>query len=322
VGKVFGHVNPCFYLLDSAPWQLKMVFALSERRKTSTMFFLAEGNTMSRRVLAMLAAGAALFLWSESARAENVIRLGGTSVGAQTQNLVFDGTAGTEQVLFHRHRRGWGYGWRGCYGGYASYYGGWGCYGRGYYGGCYGCYGGGYYGGYYGGCYGGYGGYAYGGYPSYYGGYAYGGYSPYYGNGYYSSYYGNGYYGNGYYGGYNGYSPYYSNGYYGRYRYMSYYPCTDDGSGQVMRLEGARPPSTPPPQPREPVPGTFPYDGGPRVPMPMPTPQPDPSLRKALDARPGSMYAAYGEQPRMPSSPAAPPTGLRLVSGSGSFGAR
>jgi hypothetical protein len=279
-----------------------------------------------------------VFLWTGSARAENVIRLGGaSSVGATTQNLGFDGVASTEEVLFH-HRRGchgWGGGYRryGCYGGYAGY-GGW-CNGyASYYGGY--CRG---YSGYYGGYRNGYGSYYGYGYPSYYGGgygsyyggyspyaYGYGGYSPYYGG--YGSYYGG--YRPAYYGGYGCYGGGYGYGCYGGgYGYGGYYPvsyadhssgnyaptyaasCTGGGRVVVLPGPGQQSPAPTMPPARGPAPdGTFPYDGGPSVPAPMPRAEPEPSLRKA------SLYPAYGEAfPPTPERPSpSPAPGIRLVS--------
>jgi hypothetical protein len=153
----------------------------------------------------------------------------------------------------------------------------------------------GFYGGYRGGYYGGYRGYAYGGYRGF--GYGYGGYRGYgYGYGGYRGYYG-GYRGYGY--GY--YRPYYysnySYGYYPSYSYGygGYYGCglSDDVSantyalcypGQARRVVVIRPfqiqtyrqESYPQTQPQQQIPAmpraddTFPYDGGPKVPVPMP----------------------------------------------------
>jgi hypothetical protein len=280
---------------------------------------------MFRRVWRPAAlAAAALLVGSGEGRASDVIRLGGKhsakteatasnlkDAGATVQRLDLkaDAEDGDTQLV-HRYRGGWG-GHRGFYGGwggYRGYYGGWGGH-RGYYGG--------------------WGGYRPGisinfGYsPRYYGGY-YGGYWPRsYGYGYgwgYSSYYS-----------YPAYS-YYSPVYYGGF-------CPIGGAigveADALTLD-ARPQQAVPqsvmPQAREysteraqPAPqqqavpqpsGTFPYDGGPTLPVPAPRPDANAPQQKAPAAAPAPTermvsipakkpyaYAAYGEHRARPAKP-------------------
>lgn len=175
---------------------------------------------------------AASFLLSlaEISQASDVIRLGGNSdFAVDNQRLIFDGNASTDLTYY---RGGWG--------GYRGYHGGWGWGGgyRGYYGGYRPYYGwGGYRGGYWGG-----------GYRPYYTGY-WGGYRPYY---YGASYY-----------------SYPATTYY----YGSYFnPCNDLLDTPIVRLfEQPQQPATsqysPAPQRQE---STFRYDGGPSQTLPMP----------------------------------------------------
>jgi len=177
------------------------------------------------------------------------------------------------------------YGYRGGFGGYGrGYYGG--GYGRGYYGGGYGR---GYYGGYGRGFslnigIGGYGGYGYG--RGYYGGYYpryYGGYYPRYYGGFYPSYYSSYYYPSVYYGGY--YPSYYSSYSYpivSSYPVVSSYPIAVASSASSTTVDygtysttpsistlPSRGGAAPPVMPR--ADGSYSYDGGPTTPVPMPS---------------------------------------------------
>jgi len=308
--------------------------------------------TMLIRNLAVLAGVATMLAGAHTANASDVIPLKGTLSynKAQTTTLGNNGDADTDLVRYgYRggyhggyggYRGGYhgGYGYRGgYYGGYrGGYYGG---YRGGYYGGYRGGYYGGYYGGYrpyYGGYYGGYSGYGYGGYG--YGGYGYGGYGYYCSNNLYGgcstvnvvaptysnpqpyvpnapapvinnfAYNGNGYDGNGNNGnGYNG-NGYNGNGYNGNgngYNGNGYNGNGYNGNGTGL-------PVTPPSGD-----GTYPYNGGPSLPVPMPVYQQQPqySPAKTVPATPSTLrlvstssqqpqptttyaYPAYGEDTR------------------------
>jgi hypothetical protein len=121
-----------------------------------------------------------------------------------------------------------------------------------------------------------------------------------------------GYYGGGYYPYYDSYPVYYDQPYYD-YSYVPTYtvprtyqiitqpgsmPYADDGSGGSSRYQRPGTGITPSPD------GTYPYDGGPRVPVPMPHPdtapkgksvEPDGTTVAQIAARPKYMYPAYGE---------------------------
>jgi len=231
------------------------------------------------RSLAGLAGVAALFAGAQVARADDVIPLKSSGTGAaSTITLGYNGSADTELARYGR-------------GGYG--------------GGGYGGYRGGFHGGYRGGYAGHYGGYRgfYAGYRGFYGGYHrpyYAGfYRPYYGGYYGSPYYYNSYYSTPYYGGYGGgyYSaPYYdygcsaTPGTYGAVTQLSvvqqpYYPSVQPYGVQYgVQPYNGTPYGVPqqgisgyggaaPQQPMPPLPsgdGTFPYDGGPTIPVPMP----------------------------------------------------
>jgi len=288
----------------------------------------------------------ALCVGTQNARADDVVRLGGTG-NAQTVTLGFDGQAGTELVRrggFGGYRGGFG-GYRGGYAGYRGGYGGY----RGGYAGFRGGYGGyrGYagYRGYYGGHRGYYAGYRgfYGGYRGFYGGYRgyyrpfygyrafyrpyfwgslYGGYAGYPGYGVYGygypSFYGNGGYGYPSYGYDNSYG--YSPGYYGGY------PCPIATTVITTPAVGV-PYSGAYGIPNMPAPGaalpdgsgdgTYPYDGGPSDPLPMPKadtgvpppPAPVKDRRPVVPAK-GSLLVSYP-----PSPPAAAPARQPVTGG-------
>lgn len=225
-----------------------------------------------------------------SAQDQDLVRLGGATVHADTIRLggPLADDADTELV----YRRGWGgYGYRGPGYGYG--------YGRGY-------------------------GYGYG------RGYGYG-----YGRGYGYGY-GRGYYGRPYYG-WGGYRPYYSSFYarpysywpysyynfgygpYYYYGYPSYYYFIDPCIGEDRLMPEATRLGTSlddvvterlaPPAKTAPAPGTYRYDGGPRVVVPMPsgesaptTAPPSPALPRDFRlvsipaAKTTPAYAAYGEK--------------------------
>ncbi|MGL4549822.1 MAG: hypothetical protein ACRC33_01435 [Gemmataceae bacterium] len=205
--------------------------------------------------------------------------------------------------------------------GYRGYRGGWGGY-RGGYGGWGGGYRGGYYAGYRGwGGYGGWGGYRagyYGGYRGFYGGY----YGPRYSGGYYS-------YAPSYYSSYPSFYSSYSYPVVSSYYYYS--PCAMVTAAPATTMEYRIAPSTPAPAPAAPAPsapvlpapkgtvppmpnadGTFPYNGGPTLPVPMPeggeeasvlprVPTPIIDRVVSLKAEPATgkfVYPAYGETPR------------------------
>jgi len=291
--------------------------------------------TMLFRNLAVLTGVATFLASAQTASASDVIPLKGTASynKAQTTTLGSVGDADTDLV-----RYGYG-GYRGGYGGYRGGYGhgGYGGYRGGYGHGHYGGYRGGYYGGYRGGYYGGYGGYRggyYGGYGvyarPYYGGYGYGGYggygyycgtnlncaTPYYSGypsvavlsqqySYTQPYLSNGpapvinnfaYNGNGYDG--NGGNGYNGGGYNGNGNGYNGY----NGNGGLP----VAPPSD----------GTYPYNGGPNMPVPMPVQQQQQfSPAKTVPATPSTLrlvstpsqqpqqsttyaYPAYGEDTR------------------------
>jgi hypothetical protein len=257
------------------------------------------------RGFTLAAAGLLLYAGGNAVRADgDVIRLGGKGDAGAT-------TLGLSGAVDTHLTRGYG-GHGGHYGGHA-HYGGYGHYGyRGYgnYGGYRGFYGGyyrpyySYYRPYYGYGYGYYRPYYYARYAyPYYGGY-YGGYGNYYG-GYGSSYggYGSSYGG---YGGYGGYYPYYS-GY--------NYPCVVtpgytmnvapyNGTGPEQ-LQAPNAPFMPPADKNQ----TFPYDGGPTVPLPKASdsapasePVPRPTLPRdgRIAAKPlpsPYTFTAYGQLP-------------------------
>jgi len=273
----------------------------------------------------------ALLAGTGTAKADDVIRLGGPSTDAKTMTLGFDGQAQTELMRGGGGRGGGGFHGGGFHGG--GYRGGF--YGGGYRGGFYGGgYRGGYYGGYRGGYYGGYRGY----YRPYYAGY----YRPFY-RSYYPGFIGLGYGYGGYgYGGY-GYGGYGNGGYgYGNYGYPywpsdSYYPAPsyyppDYGYPPAYNTPGMpyAPISTPILQVRNgngspyvdyyaaqrvvngtvptatPVNGTFQYDGGPSNPIPLPAPAPAPlpapgpapapAKLPAAKAAPGTLFVSYPGQ--------------------------
>jgi len=282
--------------------------------------------TMLVRSLAGLAGVAALFAGAQVASAGDVIPLKSSgSVNAPAITLGYDGNSETELA---RYARGgfYGGGFRGGFYGGGGYRGGFVAFG-GYRGGFYGGYRGGYYGGYRGGYYGGY----YGGYRPYYANY----YRPYYYGGYYQPYY----YGTSYYS-----TPYYAPSYYSApcdYGYSStYLPVTQVGVVQQSTYSIQQPylpsvtpygatynapyavpqqgisgyngnlPVMPPVQPNN---GTYPYDGGPVVPVPMPkqdlnpaksTPHAPNTLRLVnLSNQPAQQssqfsFPAYGEDTR------------------------
>jgi hypothetical protein len=186
---------------------------------------------------------------------------------------------------------------------------------------------GGHVGHYHAGYHGHYGGY--GGYRGYYGGHYHSYYRPYYSFGYYRPYYASRYY--------YGYSPYYYSSYYTEpsvYYYSSPIYCpiglettpsygTPSYSAPNYNAPRVMPPADalnyqPDAQTLPRQPGTFPYDGGPRLPVPMPrieNPGDVPPTRLSptptvpLDGRPVSLlapqttpvkytYPAYGELPR------------------------
>jgi len=240
--------------------------------------------TMSHRIVAGLAALAALVVGTQTVRADDVIRLKATPVSnGQTITL---GNATDAEIELAR------YGYRGGF--HGGYRGGF----AGYRGGFYGGYRGGYYGGYRG-YYGGYRGYAgyyrpyYGGYGGYYRPYYASYYSPYYYGGYgYGSYGGYGYggYGGYGYGGYgygcsNVYAPVVTNYTYTQPYYSSVVPYGtqqpvvingySNGNGNVYPYtNGNGNGNYYPPMPQvNPGNGTYPYDGGPSQPVPMPQQQ-------------------------------------------------
>jgi len=248
--------------------------------------------TMFVRSLAGLAGVAALLAGAPLASASDVIPLKGTaSYNAKTTTLGNDGVSTTELARrgggggggFHGggFRGGFG-GYRGGFAGYRGGYGGYGGYRGGYYGGYRGYYRPYYYGGYYRPYYGGFGGYGYGLGLGLYGGYGYGGLG-------YGGYGGYGYGGLGYggYGDYYGY-PYYNNWYAGspggaivsQYAYTQPYlsSVTPYGSAPIINNYGyngysngtSNLPVMPPVQSGD---GTYPYNGGPTMPVPMPMPQ-------------------------------------------------
>jgi len=261
-------------------------------------------------------AGLALLTGVTLARADDVIRLGGSFSADDDTHLV-------ARPYHGGHYHG---GYRGHY--HGGHYGGYRHYGHG-----------GHYGGYrhYGN-----GGY-YGGYRGFHGGYHYarhgywGGYRPYYSSYYYRPYYS--YYARPFY--YSSYWPLAYPAYY--YASPAYYfidPCADElpampeatnlGSGQFA----PPPPSAAPRQDRGPEPmppvdrgngGTYRYDGGPRQTVPMPGAGPAskpaaPPLPRDFKfvtqppnpqpANPTYTYAAYGETTPRTATPAA----TRLVS--------
>jgi len=290
--------------------------------------------------LAAAAGVLALLAGTGSAKADDVIRLGGTDTGARTMTLGFDGQAGTELV------RGYGGGYRGGFhgGGYrggfhGGYRGGYfaggyrgGYVGRGYYGGGFrgGYYGRGFYRPYYAGFYRPFYRSSY--YPGYGLGYGYGvGYGG-YGYGYPSSYgyggYGYGYPSNYGYGGY-GYPPCMPYSTYGSTYYAPDYPISapatlpvpgfvaaSGGSRYVdyyaaTRVNGQTVPVA------APAPGnaTYPYDGGPSNPIPLPAAAPAPApaavpapakLPAAPRAAPGTLLISFPAQPA--AAPAQQPT--------------
>jgi hypothetical protein len=258
-----------------------------------------------------LALAAGLALTSAARAGDDVIRLTAPKPSGDVRNLgaTADDLAAENVEAYYRG----GYGYRGgFYGGYRGFYGGY----RGYYGG--------YRAAYY--------------HRPYYGGYY--GYRPYYSSFYYRPYYsgyggyGYGGYGYGYggYGGYGGYPSYYGGGYYciSDVGGAGVYPVCSPRSVVVVRQPttyGVQPlqPGLQT-QPRDPAPipqmpraddGTFPYDGGPKVPVPMPEASEDarpalvPRVRPQADETVVSLkprlveekksgkwnFPAYGEQP-------------------------
>ncbi|HYT92081.1 MAG TPA: hypothetical protein VEL76_25425 [Gemmataceae bacterium] len=276
-----------------------------------------------------LAATAGVLVWlagTGTAKADDVIRLGGPSTDAKTMTLGFDGQADTELVR--------GGGFRG---------GGGGFHGGGFHGG--GFHGGGFRGGF-GGFRGGFGGFrgGFGGFGGFRGGFiGRGFYRPYYAGywgGYYPYGYGfnYGYYNYPIYSYYNPYTyyvpPYYLNSpsygqpYYGVPGAMPYAPISDPGP-VVMNGNGPRyvnyyaaqsaangtGPATIPTN------ATFPYDGGPSNPIPLPAPTPAPvpapppapapgaapAKLPAAKAAPGTLLISYPPQPEK-ATPARPTT--------------
>jgi len=219
---------------------------------------------MRRFSLALLAGGFVALAAGNAVRADNdTVRLATSSSGVGTGP-----SGGTDTELVHSRGGYRHHGYGGYHGGYhRGYFGG---YHRGYYGGYYG-YNRPYYGGYYARPY--YGGY-YGGYysPSYYSGY-----SPYYYGSYCQPYYNGGYYGQYY-------------GYYGGYRRISLNGDISEPYGVALTVSAPITFAQAPALAAQPAtrvyqnqpqllpapaagPGnnqTFPYDGGPSVPLPLP----------------------------------------------------
>jgi hypothetical protein len=275
--------------------------------------------TMLIRNLAVLMGVAAFLASAQSLRASDVIPLKGTASydKAQTTTLGSIGDADTELM------RGGGGGRGG--GGHGG-----GFHGGGYRGGFYGGYRGGYYGGYRGGYYGGYRGYGYGGYG--YGGYGgyYGGYYPYYGGVYYYNPYYYPYYGGyGYVGGYGGGSPQvtvlsqpitytqpyssygaapgnnfaFGNGNGGGGYNGNGYSNGNGYNGNGYNGMPVAPPSAD---------GTYPYNGGPTMPVPMPVQQQQQfNPAKTAPAVPSTLrlVSTPSQQPQQTSSYAFPAYG-------------
>jgi hypothetical protein len=273
--------------------------------------------TMFFRSLVGLTGVAAFLAGTQVASAGDVIPLKGTnSYNAQTVTLGNDGNSTTE-LTRGGGRGGGGHGGGGFHGGgFGGFRGGFGGF-RGGYGGFRGGFGYGRFG------YGGYGGYGYGGYGGWggYYPYYYGGYYPYYYGGYYPYYGGYGYggLGYGYVGNYG--SPYYSVGV-GSSPYVYTQPylsnATPYGTAAINNYgyngyngTNGNVPVMPPVQSGD---GTYPYNGGPTVPVPLP-PQNQVNPAKTAPAAPTTLrlvstpggqqqqqspysYPAYGEDTR------------------------